>query len=53
MLTVIKRSAKPQLQEAAEILKRIEIRDLYKLAGEAIVTKEVRSKIKATDIVSW
>lgn len=53
LLTVIKRSAKPQLQEAAEILKRIEIRDLYKLAGEAIVTKEVRSKIKATDIVSW
>lgn len=29
------------------------MRDLYKLAGEAIVTKELRNKIKATDIVSW
>ena len=53
MLTVISRSTKPQLKEAAEILKRIEIRDLYKLAVEAIVTKEVRSKINANDIVSW
>lgn len=34
-------------------MKRIDCRDIYKLVGEALVTKELQAKIKAADIVSW
>lgn len=53
LLSVIKRSKIPQLAQSAALLKRIDTRDIYKLAGEAIVTKELRLQIKASDIVSW
>ncbi len=53
LLSVIKRSTEPELQSSAALLKRIDCRDIYKLVGEALVTKELKAKIKAADIVSW
>ena len=50
---MIKRSKAPELQGAAQILKRIDRRDLYCLAGEAIVNKQMRHRVKAADIASW
>lgn len=35
---------------SASILKRIESRDLYKLVGESLISKEMRHKIRASDI---
>lgn len=34
-------------------MKRIDERDLYKLVGEALVSKEHRDKINSSDIVSF
>ena len=40
------------MQTSANLLKRIDTRDLYKCVGEAMVIKENRSKIKVEDIIS-
>lgn len=53
LIQVIKRSKSPQLQESAELLKRIDVRDLYQMAGEALITKEQKSKLSAEDIASY
>ena len=50
LLSIIKRSNKPQLKESASLLKRIDQRDIYKLVGEAIIMKELRTQIRALDI---
>ena len=52
LLRVIQKSKNPALQTSANLLKRIDTRDLYKCVGEAMVLKENRSKIKVEDIAS-
>ena len=34
-------------------MKRIDVRDLYQMAGEALITKEQKSKLSAEDIASF
>ena len=46
------KSKKPELQKSANLLRRVETRDLYKCVGEAMVLKDNRSKIKVNDIVN-
>jgi len=50
---VIKRSKVSELQDSAKLLKRIDERDLYQVAGEALISKEQKSKLSAEDIASW
>ena len=52
LLHVIKKSRKPELQESAKLLKRIDHRDLYKCVGESIIHKDSKRLIKAEDICS-
>lgn len=53
LLQVIKKSKKPELQASAAILKRIDYRDLYKLVGERIISKELKEKVCAKDICDF
>lgn len=50
LLNVIRRSKKPELNEAASLLRRIDSRELYKLVGEASIHKHNRGRISAEDI---
>jgi hypothetical protein len=52
-LQVIKKSRKPELQASAQILKRIDDRDLYKVVGDKIIPKELKDKICARDICDF
>ena len=52
LLHVIKKSKKPELQFSANLLKRIESRDIYKCVGESIIHKDSKRLIKAEDIAS-
>ena len=50
---MIKKSRKPELQDSANLLKRIDRRELYKCVGEALVSDQLRGKINGSDIASW
>ena len=52
LLHVIKKSKKESLRESANLLKRIEQRDLYKCCGDSIIHKERNKCIMAEDIVN-
>lgn len=52
LLRIIRKSRDPELQESAELLKRIERRDLYKSAGETLIIKDWVKRIKKEDIAS-
>jgi deoxynucleoside triphosphate triphosphohydrolase SAMHD1 len=45
LLKVISRSKDPRLAESKKILKRIEYRDLYKVCGEAIISREIKGEV--------
>jgi hypothetical protein len=46
LLRVIRNSRKPELKESSDLLKRIEVRDLYKCAGESVITKRIKSTVE-------
>lgn len=52
-LQVIKKSKNPDLQASAQILKRIDYRDLYKVVADRIISKEFKQKICAKDICDY
>lgn len=53
LLPIIKRSKKPELQDSAKILQKIDRREIYKVAGESLIPKELKGKIKAQDILDY
>ena len=53
LLQVIKKSRKSELKDSANLLKRIDRRDLYKCVGETLISEELKGKINGSDIASW
>ena len=53
LLHVIKKSRKPELQDSANILRRIDQRDLFKCAGESIIHKDWKRLITKEDIIGY
>ena len=53
LLPIIKRSKKPELQESAKILQKIDRQEIYKVAGESLIPKELKGKVKAQDILDY
>ena len=56
LLRVIRNSRKPELKESIDLLKRIEFRDLYKIGGEAAISKHIKKKVEnqgRQDIISF
>ena len=52
LLQVIKKSKNSELQHSANLLRRIDQRDLYKCCGESIINKDSKRFIKSEDIAS-
>ena len=52
LLNVIRKSKRPELKEAAVLLKRIDTRDLFKMVGEASIHKENRIRVTAEEVCS-
>ena len=52
LLRIIMKSRQPELKESAELLRRIEDRDLYKCVGESIIRQDSRKEIKTEEICS-
>ena len=52
LLNVIRKSKKPELQEAAALLKRIDTRDLFKMVGETSIHKHNRDRVTPEEICS-
>ncbi len=50
---MIKKSRKPELKDSANLLERIDRRDLYKCVGEALISEELKGEINGSDIASW
>jgi len=42
LLMVIRNSRKPELKESRDLLHRIEVRDIYKCAGERSISKRIK-----------
>jgi deoxynucleoside triphosphate triphosphohydrolase SAMHD1 len=52
LLNVIRKSKDPRLKESADLIKRIDTRDLFKMVGEASIHKSNRAKVTAEAICS-
>jgi HD superfamily phosphohydrolase len=52
ILTIIERSATPQLQQARKLLRRVRTRDLYHCADQVIIPYELQTEISQSEISS-